>query len=399
MSYAIFRMEKMKSTVIDKCQRHNQRENKNYSNQDIDKTKSAMNYDLVNDDKINYRLAIDSIISKRRKSTKALRKDAIISVECLFTSDKDFFERIGVDETRRYFETALDFMKSEFGEENIVYANVHMDERTPHMHANFIPLTSDGRLSAKDMVGGKKQLTIFQNKFCKYMQDNGFDVERGISAEQTNLKHKKTQEYKKESYREVLEAEKRLQELQNNIKHLEEKKQNLESFLEDQDDEKVKVLQKYESEIEKLEERDELKNTVITKNIALRKVLDDVFYNVLVSLMEADLEKYKKVNKSISDKFKIEYENKLFSFFEFGKEFFYNVLDGFCSVKFKEQKLFDVEITSKSTKKKFIRDLELNVFKKGGIEYIIKNESKNFSDGYEEAQKEYTRRKSYDLER
>ena len=48
MSYAIFRTEKMQSTVLDKCQRHNQRENRSYSNQDIDLNKSKVNYTSLN---------------------------------------------------------------------------------------------------------------------------------------------------------------------------------------------------------------------------------------------------------------------------------------------------------------------------------------------------------------
>ena len=47
------------------------------------------------------------------------------------------------------------FACREFGQENIVRFTVHRDEKTPHIHCVFVPITQDGRLSAKDYVGGK----------------------------------------------------------------------------------------------------------------------------------------------------------------------------------------------------------------------------------------------------
>ena len=46
---------------------------------------------------------------------------------------------------------------------------VHVDEKTPHMHLSFVPITSDGRLSAKEIVGNKKDLTRWQDDFWNYM--------------------------------------------------------------------------------------------------------------------------------------------------------------------------------------------------------------------------------------
>jgi len=171
MSYAIFRTEKMQSTVLDKCQRHNQRENRSYSNQDIYLNKSKLNYDLHNSKNINYRDEINKKIKERYIGKRTIRKDAVLNIECLTTSDTDFFNRIGEYETERYFREAYEFVKTEFGEENINYATVHMDETTPHMHLVVIPLTKDGRLNAKTWLNRKKKLTEMQNRFHKYMTD------------------------------------------------------------------------------------------------------------------------------------------------------------------------------------------------------------------------------------
>ena len=220
MSYAIFRTEKMQSTVLDKCQRHNQRENRSYSNQDIDLNKSKLNYDLHNSKNVNYRDEINKKIKERYKGKRTIRKDAVLNKECLITSDTDFFNRIGEYETERYFREAYEFVKTEFGEENINYATVHMDETTPHMHLGVTPLTKDGRLNAKTWLNGKKKLTEMQNRFHKHMTDKGFEVERGISSEETKAKNKRIAELKKESLKELEQIKKEIQIARNELNNM-----------------------------------------------------------------------------------------------------------------------------------------------------------------------------------
>lgn len=76
-------------------------------------------------------------------------------------------------------------MEEEYGKENLLYATVHMDEITPHMHYGVIPITKDGRLSAKEVVGNKKALTEFQDRFNTYINKQGYDLKRGISRQLT----------------------------------------------------------------------------------------------------------------------------------------------------------------------------------------------------------------------
>lgn len=64
-----------------------------------------------------------------------------------------------------------------------------MDEKTPHMHLAFVPLTADGRLSAKEIVGNKKKLSRWQDKFWEHMVKKYPDLERGESASQTGRDH------------------------------------------------------------------------------------------------------------------------------------------------------------------------------------------------------------------
>jgi hypothetical protein len=71
-----------------------------------------------------------------------------------------------------------------------------MDERTPHMHLCFTPITEDGRLSAKEIIGNRTQLTQWQDDFWSYMVKAFPDLERGESASITGRKHIPMRVYK-----------------------------------------------------------------------------------------------------------------------------------------------------------------------------------------------------------
>ncbi len=74
-----------------------------------------------------------------------------------------------------------------------MYATVHMDEATPHMHVGIVPITEDGRLSAKDFFNGKLKMKAIQDDFHRHMVKSGFDLERGEPSEK---KHENVHQYK-----------------------------------------------------------------------------------------------------------------------------------------------------------------------------------------------------------
>ena len=82
------------------------------------------------------------------------------------------------------------------GRENIVSAVVHMDEKTPHLHLTFVPLTKDNRLCAKEIIGNRANLTKWQDDFHAYMVEKYPDLERGESASRTGRKHIPTRLFK-----------------------------------------------------------------------------------------------------------------------------------------------------------------------------------------------------------
>ena len=117
------------------------------------------------------------------------RSDSVRVVEALFTASPKFFKGKDREEIRAFFREALDFLTEHQSRETIISAVVHMDEQTPHMHLSFVPLTVDGRLSAKEIVGNKKKLIWWQDEFWKYMVKKYPDLERGESASQTGRDH------------------------------------------------------------------------------------------------------------------------------------------------------------------------------------------------------------------
>ncbi|HDC8895581.1 TPA: plasmid recombination protein [Staphylococcus aureus] len=200
MSYSIIRVSKVKGkTNTTGIQKHVQRENKNYENADVDLTKSYMNYDLINSNSIDFNQKIDEKIEQNYNGKRKIRKDAIKHVDGIITSDNQFFSGKSDKDIKRFFEDSKAFLCEEYGEDNLLYATVHLDEATPHMHFGVVPLTEDGRLSAKDVLGNKKALTEFQDRFNHYINHKGHDLKRGTSKHKTERQHREVEQYKRDT--------------------------------------------------------------------------------------------------------------------------------------------------------------------------------------------------------
>lgn len=140
MSYAIIRNEKYKRENLKGINKHNERKNKNYSNKNIDKTKSHLNYSLK-EATMSYDKLFDEIKNSYYLKGQ-IETVSNIACEYIITSDREFFQEIGTEETKRYFQEAYNFVceYKNLEEKYIMSANVHLDEETPHMHLVFIPV-------------------------------------------------------------------------------------------------------------------------------------------------------------------------------------------------------------------------------------------------------------------
>lgn len=184
--YAIMRFAKYKGPEIGNIEAHNERTKEKYaSNPDVDTSRSKYNFHLVKPPG-KYRAESERQIAAAGCRT---RKDSIRMIETLFTASPEFFKGKKRAEIRVFFEEALHFLEQHQSKETIISAVVHMDEKTPHMHLSFVPLTEDGRLCAKEIVGNKKKLTQWQDRFWEHMVKKYPDLERGESAGETGRDH------------------------------------------------------------------------------------------------------------------------------------------------------------------------------------------------------------------
>lgn len=218
MSFAIIRNTKYKRENLKGIYRHNERRNKNYSNDNIDKEKTYLNYSLKSP---KYRYDKEFDIMKEKYDLKGqIKTVSNIACEYIITSDKQFFEEIGEEETKRYFETAYNFVAEykNLGEQYIMSAKVHMDEETPHMHLIFLPVvhTQDkkgndiDKLACSEFWKEKDSYRRLQDAFYQYMTSHNFKLERGVPKEETGREHIDIKEYK-----EITNFDKTKEKLQN----------------------------------------------------------------------------------------------------------------------------------------------------------------------------------------
>ena len=205
MSYAIIRNEKLTRAQAMGAYKHNERKTRNHSNKNIDSTKTELNYYLKKNE-LSYIKEFDKI--KEKYDLKGqIRSNSNIMCEMVFTSDQKFFDKIGYEESKRYFEESYKFIceYKNLGEQNIISAVVHMDEDTPHMHLLFIPVihTTDkqgnkiDKVCCRDFWKGKNSYRDLQNSYFKHISEKGFKLERGELVEVTNREHYSVQEYKR----------------------------------------------------------------------------------------------------------------------------------------------------------------------------------------------------------
>lgn len=209
MSYAIIRNAKCKMSSMPSISRHNERQNKEYGNEDIDTDKSDENYHLKQPQEKSYEREFDRLKAENQlKGNLRLtgKKQSNVACEFLITSDNAFFKQIGANETKRYFETAYKFACNKCGEKNIISAVVHMDETTPHMHLTYIPVVEGkdkqgqkiDKVNCSEFWKGFNSYGDLQDKFHAYVKEHGFDLERG-EPRADQLEHLSVNKYKAET--------------------------------------------------------------------------------------------------------------------------------------------------------------------------------------------------------
>lgn len=193
MAYAIMRINKCKLGAVSRIEKHHERKKDVYkSNPDIDMKRSVLNFH-IKDPPDSYRRLIRKRIEEVGCRT---RKDSVVLQDSICTASPEFFKGKTSRQTEDFFRTAYRFYCKTFGADNIISAVVHLDERTPHMHVCFVPITKDRRLSSKTVIGGPVGLVKLQDDFYSHMIYQFPELKRGIPKRITHRKHLPTYLFK-----------------------------------------------------------------------------------------------------------------------------------------------------------------------------------------------------------
>lgn len=119
------------------------------------------------------------------------RKDAVLAVEYVMTASPEWWEKASKAQQLEFFNQSHKWLASKYGKDNVFVATIHRDETSPHLSAFVVPLTKDGRLSAKEFIGNRTQMTADQTSFAKSVQHLG--LERGIEG--SKARHTSISEY------------------------------------------------------------------------------------------------------------------------------------------------------------------------------------------------------------
>ena len=172
-------VKKFKSGNLSGLIKHLTREKEIDTNPDYDESRRNENITILSSadaaNRINDRI--------KGLGLKRLRKDAVKLVGAVVTAPKGFDK----DKAEDYLIEATRFFAAKYGISNLMYAEIHNDEKTPHLHLGIVPVTEDGRLSAKDLFN-KQTLTQLQTEFARQVGKK-YGLERGTSIKDSKKKY------------------------------------------------------------------------------------------------------------------------------------------------------------------------------------------------------------------
>lgn len=205
--YCIMRTEKRKRQDIAGLQREATRTAMEYNNQ-VTPGMEIYNQELVHSDAwlADIQREIDAAGAKTRSNS-------VVGLDTIYTASPEFFKLHDTQTIDKFFQDCLDYHRQRYG--HVVSAVVHYDEQTPHMHIMSVPLTRDGRLSAREIVGGRAQMAHAQDMFFEQVGQR-YGLERGVHMDGSKKRsHISAQQHRlQELQAQVQHEEKRLQQLQ-----------------------------------------------------------------------------------------------------------------------------------------------------------------------------------------
>ena len=180
--------------------------NRTYKNQEIDHSKTYMNYNLAPE---HNNMTDYEFMKKRCLELKILkRKDINWLVSWVITIPTDYDGNKAL-----FFREAYNFMENRYGKENVVSAYVHLDETSPHMHFCFVPVIFDNKkqeykVNAKKRIN-KTELKQIHSQIQEYLENKlqtKVNILNGATADgnKTIDQLKKEEEIKKQIVSELI---------------------------------------------------------------------------------------------------------------------------------------------------------------------------------------------------
>ena len=241
MAFMVCHMEKFSEKDIQGIGIHNERKTENSKNEDIDYSRTPENTELHEELNSSYIAKVNKIIDNGYTSDRKIRENTVKMVSFVVSASPDYINNLEKSEQEKYFKESYNYLAEKVGKSNIVSAKVHYDEKTPHMHFCSVPLTKDGRLSAKELFD-RNALKEIQNNLHTHLKSKGFDLVKGEKKEK--VKHLDSHKFKAQEIKSaILEIEKEISGLEKNKKDLEKKLEN-NSYLKNSD---TFHIQKYEA--------------------------------------------------------------------------------------------------------------------------------------------------------
>lgn len=209
--FCIMRTEKRKKSDLSGIQKENTRTATEYNN----KVTPGMDiFNVVLKESSNW---LQDINSEIQAAGAKPRSNSVLALDTVYTASPDFFQGKTNQQNDDFFKDCLQFHQEHFG--HIISAVVHYDETTPHLHVISVPLTKDGRLSARDVIGNKAKMSKTQDAFFEQV-GRGYGLERGIHIDgQEKKEHISAQEHELREIRQQIAKE---QEQLEAIEHSEE---------------------------------------------------------------------------------------------------------------------------------------------------------------------------------
>lgn len=185
--FCVMNIQKRKKNDITGIQREATRTATEYNNQ-VQPGMDIFNVNLIQSN--NWMQDIQAEIDQAGAKT---RSNSVVALDAIYTASGDFFKGKSNEENDQFFRDCLEFHQRKFG--HVISAVIHYDETTPHMHILSVPLTHDGRLSAREIIGNRANLSRMQTEFFEQVGKE-YGLERGIHMDgQEKRQHISAQEH------------------------------------------------------------------------------------------------------------------------------------------------------------------------------------------------------------